>query len=371
MAHVHEGIELADASGFVAVGETSGETNFGAICVTRVNSEGAKVWTKTIGTQKGTGHAVIEQGSNIIVGGGIFKDGRMQATLQALDTATGSISWSTVVDHTGFGAIRGLVVDGDYLVATGYIGNNEPGFLFIADGDNARAIAWKFDLQGTLVATQLLGVGGMSQGAKIRVDKTHGGYVVVGSRWNDNDDQQCVLVKLDSNLSVEWNKDYGLSSGMDQCFDMVVDSSGNYYLGGHTTAGVTNWDFLGLKIDGNTRQQLWRNTYGQPRGFDARYIHDELWGVALDPQENFLMLGGSGDEYSYSATLNGWSSDVWVSYLIVVKPDGTKDFEGIFGDKRGNEAGEYLAVTSTGDIMIFTDSDTTPGFGFLKITKNT
>ena len=47
--------------------------------------------------------------------------------------------------------------------------------------------------------------------------------MVVGSRWNDNDDQQCVLVKLDSNLSVEWNKDYGLSSGMDQCFDMVVD----------------------------------------------------------------------------------------------------------------------------------------------------
>ena len=36
----------------------------------------------------------------------------------------------------------------------------------------------------------------------------------------------------------------------------------------------------------------------------------------------------------------------------------------------GNEAGEYLTVTSTGDIMIYTDSDTTPGFGFLKITKN-
>ena len=59
-----------------------------------------------------------------------------------------------------------------------------------------------------------------------------------------------------------------------------------------------------------------------------------------------------------------------MSYLIVVKPDGTKDFEGIFGKKGGNEAGEYLAVTSTGDIMIFTDSDTTPGFGFLKITKD-
>ena len=40
------------------------------------------------------------------------------------------------------------------------------------------------------------------------------------------------------------------------------------------------------------------------------------------------------------------------------------------GNLGGNEAGEYLTVTSTGDIMIYTDSDTTPGFGFLKITKN-
>ena len=54
-------------------------------------------------------------------------------------------------------------------------------------------------------------------------------------------------------------------------------------------------------------------TPGEHGYIPIRYIHDELWGVALDAQENFLMLGGSGDEYSYSATLNGWSSDVWVS----------------------------------------------------------
>ena len=81
--------------------------------------------------------------------------------------------------------------------------------------------------------------------------------------------------------------------------------------GGHTVAGVANWDYLALKvgifndsqklssifhrslnhfgnpakkiqkgnccrkeyffkIDGATHQQVWRHTYGQPRGFDAR-----------------------------------------------------------------------------------------------------
>ena len=36
-----------------------------------------------------------------------------------------------------------------------------------------------------------------------------------------------------------------------------------------------------------------------------RYIHDEMWGVSMDPEGNYLLLGGSGDEYSYSAESNG------------------------------------------------------------------
>ena len=47
------------------------------------------------------------------------------------------------------------------------MGNNEGGFLFIADGDNAKAMAWKFDLSGNLLTTTQLGVDGMQQGAKV------------------------------------------------------------------------------------------------------------------------------------------------------------------------------------------------------------
>jgi len=370
VAHVHEGLELADGSGFVAVGETSDESNFGQILVTRVDTEGTKVWSQKIGTQLSAAHTVVESGSNVIVGGGLYKasTGKMQATLMALDSATGSTVWTTSLDHSGHGAIRGVVLDAGSLVATGFVDNNEGGFLFIADGDNAKAMAWKFDLSGNLETTTALGVDGMQQGAKIRVDPVNGGYAIAGSVWMD--DQQGIVVKLNSDLSVAWSQDYGLNTGGDQIFDLVVDSDGNYLLGGHTTAGTTNWDYLAIKVDGATRQQLWRKTFGQPRGFDARYIHDEMWGVAMDAEGNYLLLGGSGDEYPYSATSGGWASDIWVSYLVVVGKDGDKLFEGIYGDQAGNEAGEYLTVTSTGDIMIYTDSDTKGGFGFLKVTKN-
>merc|ERR1712029_799441 len=83
----------------------------------------------------------------------------------------------------------------------------------------------------------------------------------------------------------EWSQSYGDPRGSSQCFDMLVDNDGNYLMGGHTTAGdgVVNWDYLALKVDKNTRQVLWRNTYGQPRGFDATYIHDEMYGVPWIP----------------------------------------------------------------------------------------
>ena len=51
-----------------------------------------------------------------------------------------------------------------------------------------------------------------------------------------------------------------------------------------------------------------------------------MYGVKLDSAGNYLLLGGSGDEYSYSATdsVTGWKSDVWVSYLVVLDPQVSK-----------------------------------------------
>ena len=90
---------------------------------------------------------------------------------------------------------------------------------------------------------------------------------------------------------------------------------------------------------------------------------------------NYLLLGGSGDEYdnysgSGSGVWSGWSSDVWGSYLVVVSPGGTKLYENFYGRKNGgNNAGEWLAYDKpTGDIMVFADSDSAGGFGFLKLT---
>ena len=108
--------------------------------------------------------------------------------------------------------------------------------------------------------------------------------------------------------------------------------------------------------------------------FLFRWIHDEMYSISLDLAGNYLLLGGSGDEYSYSATnADGWQSDIWVSYLVVVDPQGNTLFQGVFGDKGGNSAGEYLSVDQqTGEVMIYVDADTIGGgYGFMKVSCTT
>jgi len=370
-AHAHEGVELAGDKGFVAAG-SKGDSK---LVVMRVNTAGATVWTKSIGTSgKNVGYTVIEAGDKVIVGGGLNQAGKQKATLLAMDTETGATVWTTTLDHSGHGGIRSVILDGETLVATGYVGNAMGGFVFIAE-DGSEAVTWRFDMAGNLLASETLRATDdheITQGAKIKADPVQGGFVVATTVWSTGDQQQTMVVKLDSNLKVEWTKDYGLASGQDQCFDILVDSDGNYLLGGHTTAGtgVVNWDYLAIKVEGSSRNELWRRTYGQPRGFDPRYIHDEMYGVALDQDGNYLLLGGSGDEYSYSESNNGWSSDVWVSYLVGVSKEGETLFQDVFGTKAANNAGEWITAMRNGDVMIYTDSDTVPGFGFLKLTKN-
>ena len=102
----------------------------------------------------------------------------------------------------------------------------------------------------------------------------NGGFVMSSTCWDflGNEDVNSVaIVKLSDDLGIEWSNKYGLAGGNSQMFDILVDNDGNYLVGGHTTvgSGVVNWDYLALKVD-SQGNQIWRKTFGQPRGFDAR-----------------------------------------------------------------------------------------------------
>ena len=131
-----------------------------------------------------------------------------------------------------------------------------------------------------------------------------------------------------------------------------------------------------MKID-SAGEEVWHKIFGQPRGYDARYIHDEAYGVRQTPDGGFIICGGSGDEYSYSASGHpAGPSDEWKVYLVKTDKRGEILWEGIYPPVSvGNNGGEYIGLTNDGGYIVFvdTDSQTPPApnnFGFMKLASD-
>ena len=76
-----------------------------------------------------------------------------------------SLSTSHPPDHSGNGGIRGILLDGDTLVATGYTDGFEGGCLFI--NDEGTAMLWTFDLEGNVKQSKAIDIDTMAQGARV------------------------------------------------------------------------------------------------------------------------------------------------------------------------------------------------------------
>ena len=119
--------------------------------------------------------------------------------------------------------MRSVVLEGERLVCAGYTHSRETGFLFVAEG---KPTVWELvhnyylplplvlpqplqDLAGGLVQESVLLLDWLGQVAKIRPDPA-GGFVAGSTAWGEEDTQCVGLVKLDTNLEIEWSDCYGI-----------------------------------------------------------------------------------------------------------------------------------------------------------------
>ena len=131
----------------------------------------------------------------------------------ALDAATGNVVWTKMLSsQPKHGGVRGLIVDSQRIICTGYVNNPSAGFKFVAD--DAQAAVWELTTSGNLVKEKILNIEGLGQGAKIRKDKTSG-YVMTSTAWTETT-QAVALVKLSNSLDVEWSKMYSMAGGDSQ-----------------------------------------------------------------------------------------------------------------------------------------------------------
>jgi len=375
--HVHEGFQTKDG-GFLGVGQTyEGYSDFMDVLVVKADSAGNLEWQVIIGTphEFDIGICALEASDGFYIGGGLYSaiEERQMRGLVRLDQ-DGSVLWKRTYPGIRNGAIRGIdsTFDGN-LITTGYTGCREAGFVFIAD--DADGFAMKTDQKGSIIWDKSISA---PQGTKIR-EENDSTIAIASTKWiyNGGDYQNVVLIKTDSAGNETWTKSYG-GKNRNQCFDFDLTRDGGYIFAGHTRGyGVENWDYLLLKVDAEGNEE-WVKTFGQPRGYNPEYIHDESYGVRQTPDGGYIIAGGSGDEYAYSECGHpSGCSDEWKAYLVKTDSMGNRLWEGVYPTTPvGNNAAEYIGLTADGGYIVFTDTDSESppapnNFGFMKLASDT
>jgi hypothetical protein len=379
--HVHEGMQTSD-SGYIGIGGGIEEEDTDDMIIIKVDANGTLEWQKDVGTENkpGTGYCIIEISDGYIAGGALYDSvtDRTQRFLTKIDF-DGNTIWEKFYESPKVGGIRGIdITKNGTIIATGY--SNTPnwgefqGFVFIVDeGDG---FIMEIDNAGNLLWENIIDA---PQGTKVR--EIEDGYIVCSCVWNwtagAGDHMDFCLIKTDTLGNTIWKKYLGGLED-DHLYDFDLTNDGGYILGGHTLSyDVENWDYLLMKTD-NDGNEEWHRTFGQPRGYDAQYIHDEAYGVRQTPDGGYIICGGSGDEYSYSQSGHpAGASDEWKVFLAKTDGSGNTLWQDVYpSDSAGNNAGEYLGLTEDGGFIIFVDSDSHENpapnnFGFLKIEPDT
>jgi hypothetical protein len=375
--HIHEIMQTRDG-GYIGIGQTD-ETGIDRfdILVVKIDAAGNYKWQKVIGTagEYDIGICVQEANDGYVIGGGL-SEGTQQRYMAKL-SYDGEFIWQHTYHNERNGMIRGIdILENGNLITTGYQNCGQPGFVFIAD--DSDGFIMKTDSEGKLIWEKSISA---PQGAKVKEEQNKKGYIICTTLWMDNPQrhQDFYLVKTDLEGNEYWHKNYGGDSD-EHCYDFDLTKDGGYILGGHTRSpsyGVVNWDFLMMKINSDGKKE-WHKTFGQPRGYDPRYIHDEAYGIRQTPDGGFVITGGSGDEYRYSASGSPFgSSDIWKVYLVKVNIKGELLWQAVYGSNTDNNAGEYLGLTRDGGYIIGSDSDSagkenfkSNNFGFMKIAAD-
>lgn len=352
-SHGHFILTCSDG-GFLQVGETGFIPNSAKILVVKISADGNLLWQTEIG-QKGhnLGNAALETDQNYIIVGSINED----AAFITLDKNTGAVINQKIHNNGGSDAYESIAQTSNGFIAVGY--NNAEDHLntFFTEG---RGLISFLDANGSLINSESIN---SYMAHAYRIKAYNSKYIISGLTEGAED---YALISINEDGTLNWHSKYGGTSS-DHNFGMDIDASGAIFLTGHTLSNTENWDTYTMKIDGNG-SLLWENKQGNPRGFDARYIHDETWDIKATADGGCIIVAGSGDEYeNYDAFCSetNSSSNQWVVYLIKYDESGQIEWQQIYQNNEGNDwAGEAIALSSDNGAVVAVDNG---AFGFLKV----
>ena len=353
-SHPHYVIQTKDL-GFLMVGETGFvEDRSAKIFLVKTDSGGNLLWQKEFGKRGyNLGNCITEaDDGNYLIAGTLNFD----AALIKVEAKTGKTLWSKTWDLGSEDSFEGLTLSNDGgIVLTGYRdGLAEGTFLnwgrgLVLKTNEHGQEEWRRDLSDFT-----------SSG--YRIQQSGKGFVVC-VHPKDEESHNFNLLSLDNKGKVQWAKSYGeIYWGFDQ------NKKGEILLAGHTrkTPLSKNLDVQMKKLDRQGREQ-WTKFFGQPRGYDGKWIHDEVWGARATPDNGWLAVAGTGDEtrrYEGRGHPSGPSGQ-WKIYLIKTDAKGNLLWQGVYGSNENDWAGEDVCITADGGALVANDCGS---FGFTKIS---
>ena len=306
------------------------------IWIIKIDSQGNKVWSKTIGGSKndyGTSIIATNDGNFIISGYTESSDGIVPSNFGLHDflvvkiNSSGDVIWSKNYGFSGHDHAHKIIQtsDGGYFVVgfseysgiegSGGTQNNGEGHEIGHKGvqhGSGEFIGVKINSQGEFMWYRYFG-GTQNDRVNDVVEANDGGFLMVGfsesSDFDINDNKGSYdfwVVKLQSNGSLAWKHNYG-GSGIDQAFGVVKTNNNSYLI-----VGRSNSDDKDISV-----------SLG---GFDAWVIHIDdhghlIWnksfgGSEFDSAEQIRMLSNGnfgivGNTRSILNNNNKGENDFW------------------------------------------------------------
>jgi len=322
--------------GYIITGSTD---SFGAIedvWLIKTDPKGNKEWSRAFGGLKfdaGTSVQQTNDGGYIITGvTWSYTAGYNDVWLIKTDSK-GNMEWSK-----RFG---GEEMDGGSEVQQ----TTDRGFIIIGSTDSygaGKGDVWliKTDSNGNMKWNKTFGGSGYDGGYSVQ-QTTDGGYILIGTTDSYGaGESDVLLIKTDSNGSVEWSKIFG-GAERDIAHSGQQTTNGGYIIAGWTHSyGAGNSDIWLIKTDSKGNME-WSKTFGS---LDS----DIGLEVQQTTDNGYIIIGETS---SYGAG----SDDVW---LIKTDSKGNEEWNKTFGGS-SLDSGNSVEQTNDGGYII------TGGYGHL------
>jgi hypothetical protein len=259
--------------------------NYDAVTI-KYNSSGVLQWISTYSGSAGSldGGVSIAHDSfnNIYICGGTYGSSGNSDFLCAKYNSTGSQQWVNTWDGENLSdaAVR-LSADGSAITVIG--------------SSQQTTVKWKMAtvrfnaLSGAYMASQLSGgdANGFDKVADLAVDSNDNTYVV-GSVKNQANGYDLKVIKLNPDLTINWQETYNGNQGLnDEGLSLELTASNDVVVCGYTESNNQGKDFVINKYDGILGNLLWSRIVDEDNG------DDEATGFKLDSFGNAIICGSS------------------------------------------------------------------------------